>query len=472
MRDFIIINGKKSTDINGLLIQQLPPITKPLLRTEIEEIDGRDGDIVTPLGYSAYNKTISIGLYGDYDINEVISYFAQSGTVTFSNEPDKYYKFQILEQIDFEKLIRFKTATVTLHCQPFKKSLVDTPLEFTFSTITQKGLKIKCNVEGSQVTDFRIYGNLQQSGTPTTATPIPIQAVTGKNNIVFNNDEQNYTYSYNLGLLKLLGYSNYQDFIYKSGNKWYVSKRIGELQVNVDSITAITNTNIVYAAIPKPSNALGYNTTDAIQVVCNNASFAIIPSDWDTADAKDNIYSQGNATNYWIGFEAGTTLSDIKTALANCIIYYPLKNQIVAQITDTDLIAQLNSVYDLQALSGLVIAQSTQFLKAQPIYYVTFSNQAVKVENMGNYKAKPTIQLFGSGTLKILLNGNEAFTVDMSVSNLIIDTDKMEAYNAQGLKNRLVSGNYENFRLNIGINTISVLGNCNKIIVSDYSLWL
>ena len=51
MRNYIILNGKKSTDINGLLIQSLPPISKPKIRTQIEEIDGRDGDIVTKLGY-------------------------------------------------------------------------------------------------------------------------------------------------------------------------------------------------------------------------------------------------------------------------------------------------------------------------------------------------------------------------------------------------------------------------------------
>lgn len=121
----IKLNNINSNSIQGLLIQSLPPISKPLMRTNIEEIDGRDGDIVTKLGYSAYDKEISIGLYGNYDIDQVIKYFNSEGNVIFSNEPDKYYKYQIINQIDFEKLIRFKTADVTFHVQPFKYSVND-----------------------------------------------------------------------------------------------------------------------------------------------------------------------------------------------------------------------------------------------------------------------------------------------------------------------------------------------------------
>ena len=132
--NYIILNGKISTNITGLLIQNLPPISKPLMRSEIEEIDGRDGDIVTKLGYSAYDKTFQIGLYDDFDIDEIIAFFNSEGTVTFSNEEDKYYNYQILEQIDFEKLLRFRTATVKMHVQPFKYSTQDSYKSFDIST--------------------------------------------------------------------------------------------------------------------------------------------------------------------------------------------------------------------------------------------------------------------------------------------------------------------------------------------------
>ena len=137
MRDYIILNGINSQTIQGLIIQSLPPISKPKQRVQIEEIDGKSGDIITPLGFSAYDKEISIGLSYNYDIDDVIEYFNSSGTVVFSNEEDKYYNYTIIEQIDFEKLLRFKTATVKLHVQPFKYSLTDNEKNFTITSSTQ-----------------------------------------------------------------------------------------------------------------------------------------------------------------------------------------------------------------------------------------------------------------------------------------------------------------------------------------------
>ena len=63
MRNYVIQNGKDSRYIKGLLIQELPPITKPLMRTSILQIDGRDGDVITRLGYSAYNRKMKIFQY-------------------------------------------------------------------------------------------------------------------------------------------------------------------------------------------------------------------------------------------------------------------------------------------------------------------------------------------------------------------------------------------------------------------------
>lgn len=165
MRDYVIINGVNSNTITGLAISKLPPITKPMIRTNIEEIDGRDGDLITELGYSAYDKELEIGLYHDFDINAIIKYFTGEGTIIFSNEPDKFYNFKIVNQIDYEKLLKFKTAVVTIHCQPFKYSVTETPIELTPTTKTGSGTEITINDTREAPLDITLKGNTYQETT-------------------------------------------------------------------------------------------------------------------------------------------------------------------------------------------------------------------------------------------------------------------------------------------------------------------
>lgn len=134
IRPYIIINNVSSQTIQGLLISELAAISKPRVRTQVETVDGRSGDIVTPLGFEAYDKVIKIGLTYNYNIDDIIAFFNSEGVVVFSNEPDKYYRFAIYEQIDFERLIKFKTAEVTFHIQPFKYSLLESEKTFNISS--------------------------------------------------------------------------------------------------------------------------------------------------------------------------------------------------------------------------------------------------------------------------------------------------------------------------------------------------
>jgi phage-related protein len=48
--NYIIWNGANSKTISGLIIQELPPITKPKTRTQITEIDGKNGVLLTNSG--------------------------------------------------------------------------------------------------------------------------------------------------------------------------------------------------------------------------------------------------------------------------------------------------------------------------------------------------------------------------------------------------------------------------------------
>lgn len=170
MISYIELNGEKSTNVKGLIIQSLPPISKPKMRTSKEEIDGRDGDIITKLGYSSYDKQLSIGLHGDFDIDDAIAFFNSEGEVVFGNEPDKYYRYQILEEIDFERLVRFRTAKVKMHVQPFKYDAVDR----TFDIVNQF-----LHVENSTASKFGITvtssnGSIRIAGMATSDVDIEV----------------------------------------------------------------------------------------------------------------------------------------------------------------------------------------------------------------------------------------------------------------------------------------------------------
>ena len=169
--NYIIWKNINSKTLKGLIISELPPISKPAMRVQETIVDGVDGSIIEELGYEAYDKEIFIGLSKDFDINEIIKYFSGEGEVVFSNEPDKYYKAKIINQIDYERLLRFRTATVTFRVQPFKykyqeeeESLKADEIQGTNILLDNKVIS-KISVEGFSI----------QDGTPTPDAPIEIK---------------------------------------------------------------------------------------------------------------------------------------------------------------------------------------------------------------------------------------------------------------------------------------------------------
>ncbi len=139
--NYLIWKGRDSRDIKGLLISELPPISKPAMKTQMTEIEGMDGDFSDDIGYAPYDKSVTIGLYGGYNADEILKFFSGAGKVTFSNEPDKYYNSKISEQIDLERLVKFRIGTIKFHTQPFKYLVDEKSVELDIES--QKELKVK-----------------------------------------------------------------------------------------------------------------------------------------------------------------------------------------------------------------------------------------------------------------------------------------------------------------------------------------
>ena len=78
--------------------------------------------------------------------------------------------------------------------------------------------------------------------------------------------------------------------------------------------------------------------------------------------------------------------------------------------------------------------------------------------------------MYGTGTIQLLVNGNQIFSVDMVDDYITIDSEQEEAYYGLILKNRQMTGDFP--KLNSGINIISWVGNLTKIEVNPRSRWL
>lgn len=139
-RNYVIFNGKCSDEIDGLVIEESPTISRPKKRIEYIVIDGKDGDIAEEQGYSSYTKELKIGLKPNADIDEVMNYFDGGGIAIFSNEPDKIYNVIADDKIDYKRLVTFKKATVKFHVQPYKYLAEEAP--FIFNITNQTELKV------------------------------------------------------------------------------------------------------------------------------------------------------------------------------------------------------------------------------------------------------------------------------------------------------------------------------------------
>lgn len=108
----------------GILVEELPPIVIPAKRIETIEIDGKDGDETIDLGYAAYDRPVKMALTSNDDatINRVYDYLIGQGynQIVFSNQPEKIQYFKINNEIELERLLRYKRGTINFHCQPSK----------------------------------------------------------------------------------------------------------------------------------------------------------------------------------------------------------------------------------------------------------------------------------------------------------------------------------------------------------------
>lgn len=220
----------------------------------------------------------------------------------------------------------------------------------------------------AQVGDYADYENAQlEIGSATdyqpfvggTASPNPdypqnIDVVTGVQTVTVDDGGSNSrTYTIDLGSIELCKIGDYQDYIYKSGDDWYVHKDIGKVVYDGTQNWAfesyaffrsseepiINSTVAIYAISDK---FLGYNSSNSL-------------SAWN--NYPNNVIAIRNRTTYaqiGIKTDVASTAADFKTWLTSnpTTVYYVLQAPTDTQITDQTLIDGLNSALNMTCYDG------------------------------------------------------------------------------------------------------------------------
>ena len=478
--NYLEINGVKSTLVQGLIIQSLPPITKPKMRTTIEEIDGRDGDIVTRLGYSSYDKEISIGLSWNYDIDEVIQYFVDNdkGTVLFSNEEDKLYRYEILEQIDFERLVRFKTAKVKFHVQPFKYSSIETVKTWYKDGGSITGTaNIIDSTENENITNLVLYGCTQKliKGTPTTSKMVDLVSL-GENgttnlyNSVTSNGDSTTEKKYSIPIDEPLRNLYFDNGIHNDMQDTLTSSSKIVRKVGKYTFTGGEN----WAS--DDANGYAYLMLTSVDELSNVKPYGRIYSnyfDFGSSGKKGTIFvgDTAIAINY---DDTVTNLTQLKAFMETHHVYclFELTNAITQELTQ----AQKNVINSIKLENGTNEFYLGSVNGTQPTFKTEYSTtNSIIVRNSGNYFSRPVITVHGSGEINISLNESLILAINLvGATQITVDSEKMEAYNkdTSALMNRYVSGNYEKIKLKVGKNVISWDGNVTSFEISNFSRWI
>lgn len=124
MEPYFIFKNISSLDM-GMLVNELPPITKPARDINKVGIPGRDGFLTEDLDtYQGTVKPAECTLLDFTMLDQVISWLDGSGEVIFSNQPDRKYQASIINQIPFTRFARkWRKFVVIFDCQPFARMI-------------------------------------------------------------------------------------------------------------------------------------------------------------------------------------------------------------------------------------------------------------------------------------------------------------------------------------------------------------
>lgn len=148
---------------------------------------------------------------------------------------------------------------------------------------------------------------------------------------------QSQSYTISLGSTELCKIGDYQDYIYKNGDDWYLHKEIGKVVYDGTENWTFGTAPALRVLVDIETNMEPY-TTNAL---CSHLVYG------DTASAsQNNVFNIGGSKVFAKATAITTSASSWKTWLGthNVSLYYQLSTITETQITDSTLIGQLDAL--------------------------------------------------------------------------------------------------------------------------------
>ena len=296
-----------------------------------------------------YNETIKVQLEKSATASQFEPYQGQSYTISLGkNLYDKNDNQILSAYIDSDHSVITENSynrIVWIKCEP--------NTTYTVSRITPPywGRSVAWTEEEPGI-GVQTYGYVQSNNkeiiitTGSTAQYLVYKCYQGNNDAQLTLDTVLDSIKIQSEPIELVHYFTYQDYIHRSGGKWYKHATMGKQIVNTNDITLVSNyTNAEYGAFPKMSDAATYNTYTHYGGYCTHGLIKGDPQGgWNQASNIGAVYDTPVNVRWWVGFAKGTGLDAIKTALEGCILYYPLATPVDIEITDQALIEQLDTI--------------------------------------------------------------------------------------------------------------------------------
>lgn len=201
----------------------------------------------------------------------------------------------------------------------------------------------------SQQTSYEPYTGGVASPNPD--YPQTIHTVSGEQTITISDgNSQSQSYTVDLGSIELCKIGDYQDYIYKSGDDWYVHKETGNQDMSaLSGLSVISAGNFI---------ASGFASTygSVIGEMLSNI-FTYSDTSWERV-GKFGIAASGNL--WAMTGDSTITTANVATWLSDkgAVVYYALATPTDTKITDNTLIGQLEAVLGAGTYNGTTIITS------------------------------------------------------------------------------------------------------------------